>query len=617
MNRAIAMELGLSTDAADWTSAPTAALLDRVRQSALRSVYYAMLPGEQGNVEWSFTNPPATLSLVAGTSTYTMPDNFTYIGAIGPRLVYAAGSGYVSAEKVDAHSLLEAQARESGSTLSAAISSAGATSLTVTSTKNFPVGAAPFTIKIDSEYLRVTAVSSTTFTVTRGYSGTTAATHSSGATVTLLAPPKRFAIRPVSGTPITTTGQRFEMLVFPTPDTAYTVNYRYNIAPDDVTSSATYPHGGPQHAETFMLACVAKAELIVKGEPGPNTAAFQQQLAASIIMDRRARAAESEQFPAAPAILGTWGWVAQQVGMKLDMGANPALWTYSELEAVRTAIQRGVIEVLKPAATNNPRHKGHRWSWLSTLTTMTTSAPQTSTTAVVTVTAGVAVLGTGTWPTWAADGTLILSGVLYEVASYDSTTQITLTDTSLTTTSTGYTISRYRYALGTTFSALSHDQLTFQPGTGYPDIRAVDPDAIRNEYQMNGNVSSYPWLASIRTRTPATTGTTREMIFFPLPNAAYQITYKTKRSPLEYADGDYMPGGTDHANLFVTAALAQMDAQWMPQFMAELGSSIELDQLDHQTHNLGTNEDHSDDIATMRRHWRRETGSLFGTTWPA
>ncbi len=600
MNTAIAMKMGLSTDPADWTDAGTKALLDRVRQSAERSVYFAM--GSDGSaVEWSFLNQPVSLSFVAGTSTYAMPANFTYVGAIGPRIIYAAGSGYICAEKIDPHSLQELQARGSSNTLSAAITSTGATSLTVTSSANMPVGEVPFTIKIDSEYLRVTAVSETTFTVTRAYGGTSAATHSSGATVTLLGPPRYFAIQATASTPITTTGQRFEMLVSPTPDAAATVIFRC-----------------PQHAETFLLACGARAELLMDGEPGAQTAEFQKQLVASIIMDRRARAAESEKFPVAPAVLGTWGWVAQEVGRKKEMGANPALWTFSELEAVRTAIQRGVIEVLKPAATGNPRHKGHRWSWLSSLTSITTSEPQTSTTAIVTVTAGVAVLGTGTWPSWAGDGTLILEGVSYDVATKDSSTQVTLTDTSLTDTFTGYTLSRYRYSLGSTFSALSHDQLTFQPGTGYPVIQAVDPDAIRLAYQAQGYVQSYPWLASIRTKTPATTGTTREMIFFPLPNTAYQITYKTKRTPLEYADGDYLPGGTDHANLFVCAALAQMDASYMPQFLAELGSSIELDQLDHQTHMLGIDDDRSDDmdLSAMRRHWRLTTGSLFGSSYP-
>lgn len=621
-NTAIARELGMSTDPSSWTDSSVSAKLDYVRQSAERSFYYALLPGEQGQVEWSFLNPPSTLNLVAGTSTYTLPDDFAYIGAIGPRLVYAAGTGYVSAEKVDAHTLTEAQARESGSTLSAAIATTGATSLTVASSKNFPINLVPFTVMIDSEYLRVTAVSGTTFTVTRGYNSTTAATHSSGATVTLLGPPKRFAVRPKASTPTAGAGQRFELLVFPTPDMNATVSYRYNVIPDAMTSTNPYPSGGAIHGETLMLACLARAELLVKGEPGPKTAEFKQQLGASITMDRRARANESEQFPMAPALLGSWGWVAQEVGRKLDLGANPALWSWSDLEKVRVAIQRGVIEVLKPADTGNKRHKGHRWSWLNTLTTVTTSAPYSTST--VTIANGVATLSTASpyttaaFPSWAGDGTLVVSGVMYDVSTRDSDTQVTLVDTNATASAgSTYTLGRYRYSLGGTFSALSHDHLTFSPGIGYPTIKVIDPDTLR-EQQQSGAQYSYPWFASVRTKTPATTGTTRELVFWPIPNAAFLVTYKTKRSPLEYSDGDYLPGGTDHANLWVSAALAQIDKSYYPQFIAELGASIELDQLDQQTHNLGPNRDHSDDqnIHQLRRHWRVQSGSLFGGSYP-
>jgi len=68
------------------------------------------------------------------------------------------------------------------STLSGAINSA-VTSLTVASASSFPT-TGNFRIKIDSELLLVTAVSTNTFTVTRGIESTTAASHSSGATVT-------------------------------------------------------------------------------------------------------------------------------------------------------------------------------------------------------------------------------------------------------------------------------------------------------------------------------------------------------------------------------------------------------------------------------------------------
>jgi hypothetical protein len=69
-------------------------------------------------------------------------------------------------------------------TLSAAITSS-ATSLTVASDAGFPT-TAPFTVTIGTEDLTVTAVSGTTWTVTRGANGTTAAAQAAGATVSLV-----------------------------------------------------------------------------------------------------------------------------------------------------------------------------------------------------------------------------------------------------------------------------------------------------------------------------------------------------------------------------------------------------------------------------------------------
>lgn len=68
-------------------------------------------------------------------------------------------------------------------TLSAAITTTGATTCTVTSATGFPASG-NFRIIIDNEIMIVTAVSGTTFTITRGAESTTAATHSNGATVT-------------------------------------------------------------------------------------------------------------------------------------------------------------------------------------------------------------------------------------------------------------------------------------------------------------------------------------------------------------------------------------------------------------------------------------------------
>jgi len=74
-------------------------------------------------------------------------------------------------------------ANNATTTLNGAISSTSATSITVASASAFP-SVAQFRILIESEIMLVTAgAGSTTWTVTRGIEGTTAATHADGATV--------------------------------------------------------------------------------------------------------------------------------------------------------------------------------------------------------------------------------------------------------------------------------------------------------------------------------------------------------------------------------------------------------------------------------------------------
>jgi hypothetical protein len=76
---------------------------------------------------------------------------------------------------------IERFTNDSSSTLNGAINNS-VTSLDVTSAATFP-SSPQFRIKIDTELLLVTGVAGTTFTVTRGVEGTTAASHSNGATV--------------------------------------------------------------------------------------------------------------------------------------------------------------------------------------------------------------------------------------------------------------------------------------------------------------------------------------------------------------------------------------------------------------------------------------------------
>lgn len=68
-------------------------------------------------------------------------------------------------------------------TLAAAITSSGATSITVTDGSVFPA-TGDFDVKVDNEIMTCTARSGNTLTVTRGVGGTTATTHANGATIT-------------------------------------------------------------------------------------------------------------------------------------------------------------------------------------------------------------------------------------------------------------------------------------------------------------------------------------------------------------------------------------------------------------------------------------------------
>lgn len=122
-----------------------------------------------------------TSSIVTGTTTN---DTYQVVGTI------TSASGQTINESILGLTTTKPQS----TTLSAAITTTGATSISVTSASGFP-GSGNYAIQIDSEVLLVTGgQGTTTWTVTRGYNGSAAATHSNGATVTGGNPPGSSAV---------------------------------------------------------------------------------------------------------------------------------------------------------------------------------------------------------------------------------------------------------------------------------------------------------------------------------------------------------------------------------------------------------------------------------------
>lgn len=103
--------------------------------------------------------------------------------------------------------------------------------------------------------------------------------------------PQFATITPVTFDPAI--GQRFDLLVWPAPNTDYTLVFRYNVRPDVIPADTSYPYGGMDHAETIREACLAAAEETMNDEPGVHVARYTERLVASIAFDRDATTPET------------------------------------------------------------------------------------------------------------------------------------------------------------------------------------------------------------------------------------------------------------------------------------------------------------------------------------
>ncbi len=80
-----------------------------------------------------------------------------------------------------------------------------------------------------------------------------------------------------------------QILFWPEIDAPYTFEFQYNIDPFPLVGDNIVPFGSPIHAETIKYACLAAAELDIKGiSEGPMFQKFVTLLAASISFDERA-----------------------------------------------------------------------------------------------------------------------------------------------------------------------------------------------------------------------------------------------------------------------------------------------------------------------------------------
>lgn len=171
------------------------------------------------------------------------------------------------------------------------------------------------------------------------------------------------------------------------------------------------------------------------------------------------------------------------------------------------------------------------------------------------------------------------------------------------------------YALPDAFAHLV-GTLTFSANEAFKPLRTVGENRIR-ELLQNDSTVGMPQVAAIRWKaSDGTTGQRQEVLFWPIPDSVYHLTYRYAVLPDAIATAKPWPlGGMGHAetilaSCFAAAELRLEDARgerWAA-FMDRLAASIALDRESHPE-SLGFNLDSGgSDPAEYRRH---ETNSTF------
>ncbi len=82
-------------------------------------------------------------------------------------------------------------------------------------------------------------------------------------------------------------GTRYEMLLWPVPDSSYELHYKYRVQPGDDLSVI---HGGDAHKQTILEACYAAADSMANKRSRPHEQYFMERLIASVSYDRMLKA---------------------------------------------------------------------------------------------------------------------------------------------------------------------------------------------------------------------------------------------------------------------------------------------------------------------------------------
>jgi len=286
----------------------------------------------------------------------------------------------------------------------------------------------------------------------------------------------------------------------------------------------------------------------------------------------------------------TLGDIKTEIARYLGMALTAALRSANDDSMVDMIAKRGLSQYFNPPKIYE-NEDPHKWSFLEPLGSVSTIAPYTTGTLTLTITDETVTLADGVWPSWTADnGILSVGGTDYAIATRTDDTNIELSEAWA-----GATVADQDYSLkhngifdmAEDFGGLDSN-LVHAPGIKKPDVMKISESRIR-QLRASDYTIGYPQFVATRVislSTSATQGQRWQMLFWPLPNAAYTLSFQM--IPLLDMVGDdtyYIPGGSQHSETAIASCL-DIASQYQPgdagskknYFMERLVSSVNIDQ---------------------------------------
>jgi len=300
-----------------------------------------------------------------------------------------------------------------------------------------------------------------------------------------------------------------------------------------------------------------------------------------------------------------------EIGSFLGYGRAPANWDTEKIATVESVLQRGLRQFYLPPFLPG-QDRSHPWSFLHPVTTLATVASYS--TGTVSSSGTTVTLTAGTWPAWAAtNGTLTVDSTDYEIATRISDSQLTLVaaPTAAFASDTYSMDHDGNYDLPDDFGAIESnftfetDAAGWAPRNG---IAITGEGTLRNKRQFSV-ANSCPSLAALRCK--AATGTTGQrfaVMFWPIPDAAYTLSYRYTAIPGKLtATLPYPLGGALHSETILASCMAAAELKVLGEkgmlwatFIERLAASTSLDNRATAPTHFGYNGDGSDGFGVGR-----------------